>query len=97
MFRHVALFKFKSHAPEFACGQLVADLAALPNQVPEIVNWSTGCNELNIDLAYDVAVIGDFADKDALLRYFKHPAVQALLERIEDLCASRVSVDYSAP
>ena len=57
MFRHVALFKFKSHAPEFACGQLVADLAALPNQVPEIVNWSTGCNELNIDLAYDLSLI----------------------------------------
>ncbi|MBK6430243.1 MAG: Dabb family protein [Anaerolineae bacterium] len=72
-------------------------MAAAQNQVPEIVNWSTGCNELNIDLAYDMAVVGDFADKDALLRYFKHPAVQALLQRIEELCASRVSVDYSAP
>lgn len=96
MFRHVVSLKFKTHVPEAECQQLVRDLADLPNEVPEIVHWSTGCNELNIDLAYDVAVVGDFADRDALLRYFKHPAVQSVLRKIEHLCSSRISVDYSA-
>ncbi|MBK9613911.1 MAG: Dabb family protein, partial [Dehalococcoidia bacterium] len=52
---------------------------------------------LKIDLAYDMAVVGDFADKGALLRYFKHPAVQGAAPEDRRAAASRVSVDYSAP
>jgi hypothetical protein len=95
MFRHVVSLKFKTHEPEAECKQLVRDLADLPNQVPEILHWSTGCNEINIDLAYDVAIVGDFENREALLRYFKHPAVQAVLAKIDRLCSSRISVDYS--
>ena len=96
MFRHVVSLKFKTHEPEAECQQLIRDLADLPNRVPEILHWSTGRNALNIDLAYDVAVVGDFEDRDALLRYFKHPAVQAVLTKIDHLCSSRISVDYTS-
>ncbi len=94
MLRHVALLKFKAHEPETACQKLLQDLAELPTKVPEILAWSTGCNELNIEAAYDAAIVGDFEDKEALLRYFRNPAVQSVLQQMDRVCASRVSVDF---
>ncbi len=36
----------------------------------------------------------DFADKEALLRYYRHPAVRAVIDQIVSVAASRISVDF---
>lgn len=94
MIRHVACFKFRTHEPQERIADLMKNLAAVPNQVPEVIHWSFGTNVLPIEFNYDAALVADFADKDALLRYYRHPVVRAVIDQIVDVAASRISVDF---
>lgn len=94
MIRHVACFKFRSHEPQERIDHLLRSLADVPHQVPEVINWSFGTNVLPIEFNYDAALVADFADKEALLRYYRHPTVRAVIDEIVSVAASRVSVDF---
>lgn len=94
MIRHVACFKFRTHEPQNRITHLLNSLADVPNHVPEVINWSVGTNVLPIEFNYDAALVADFADKDALLRYYRNPVVRAVLDEIVSVAASRISVDF---
>lgn len=94
MIRHVACFKFRAHEPQNRIEHLLKSLADVPNHVPEVISWSFGANVLPIEFNYDAALVADFADKDALLRYYRHPVVKAVIDEIVSVAASRISVDF---
>jgi hypothetical protein len=94
MIRHVACFKFRTHEPQEKVTDLLNNLAAIPDQVPDVINWTVGTNVLPIEFNYDAALVADFADKEALLRYYRHPAVRAVIDQIVSVAASRISVDF---
>jgi len=73
--RHIVLFKFKDgiswrDAEARAAEELTH---SHPAHIPEIVGWQAGRNVAERQDSYDFAVIGDFADRDALERYMIHP------------------------
>ncbi|QLQ06322.1 MAG: Dabb family protein [Anaerolineae bacterium] len=94
MIRHVACFKFRTHELPSRITDLMNNLAAIPDQVPEVISWSVGTNVLPIEFNYDAALVADFADKDALLRYYRNPAVRAVIDQIISVAANRISVDF---
>ncbi|GHF31008.1 Dabb family protein [Streptomyces griseoluteus] len=73
--RHVVLFKFKDGINWSDPRAEEAEAATLrhPLHIPEIANWSCGRNTAARSIAHDFAVIGDFADRDAVHRYLTHP------------------------
>ncbi|MDQ0794225.1 Dabb family protein [Streptomyces sp. B1I3] len=46
---------------------------AHPQHIPDIESWTAGRNTTVREVAHDFAVIGRFADRDALERYQTHP------------------------
>lgn len=75
MIRHIVLFKFKDgFSWENAEAKAAEELTlSHPAHIPDIAAWQAGRNVAERPDSYDFAVIGDFADRDALQRYMVHP------------------------
>ncbi|GGM06052.1 hypothetical protein GCM10010129_57160 [Streptomyces fumigatiscleroticus] len=73
--RHVVLFKFKDGVSwsDPRAAEAEAATRQHPRHIPDIVNWQCGRNVAERSIAHDFALIGDFADQDAVARYLVHP------------------------
>ncbi|MFF3909514.1 Dabb family protein [Streptomyces sp. NPDC001848] len=69
------LFKFKDGVSwsDFRAQEAEAATRQHPQHIPDIVNWQCGRNVADRLVAHDFALIGDFADRDAVARYLVHP------------------------
>jgi hypothetical protein len=85
------LISVPDDAPEGAVDDLVADLRALPAQIPEIAGYVVGVDLALAEGNADVAVIGRYASPEDLRTYIDHPAHQAVVrDRIRAIGASTV-------
>lgn len=73
--RHIVLFKFKDGVTWSDPRAEEAEAATLghPQRIPDIKSWQCGRNVADRPIAHDFALIGDFADPDAVARYLVHP------------------------
>lgn len=72
----------------------IADrLLALEGVVPEILSISAGPEAL-YEQNWDVAVVADFAGREALERYQIHPAHQEVVAYVRSVVSGRVAVDF---
>ena len=95
MFRHTVLLKLSDDATEEHKAAIREALAALPAAIPEIEAYTIGTNAGDRPDNYDIAVIGDFADKAAYQVYAEHPAhVGAIQEHIAPILAGRAAVQF---
>lgn len=73
--------------------KIAAELHALKGVVPEILDLHAGP-----DVArggnWDVTLVADFADRDALQRYVAHPAHQLVVTYVRGVVADRAAVDF---
>jgi hypothetical protein len=73
--------------------KIAADLTALRGVIPEILDIHVGPDVVG-DGNWDVAIVADFADTDALRAYIVHPAHQAVVTYIRSIVSGRVAVDF---
>ena len=93
--RHVVAWKMA--APDAAtraahAREIAERLKALVGVVPTIGTLTAGANV--VDGNWDVALVADFADKDALDAYAVHPAHQEVVAFVRGVVGDRVAVDF---
>jgi len=98
MLKHIVLFKLKEKAEGAARGdnanKLKRELEALPAKIPQIMRMEVGLNAVPSEAAYDVAIYSEFADKDALAIYQKHPEHMKVVELVKKIVEGRAVTDY---
>jgi quinol monooxygenase YgiN len=98
MVKHIVMLRLK---PE-AHGNTRADNArlikqkieALRDQIPGIVRLEVGLDYSATDQSADLVLYSEFASREALDGYQKHPAHQAILPFIAEARSERLLVDY---
>jgi hypothetical protein len=80
MIRHLVLFKLQSDLPESAAVLIFAALKALQQQMPGIINISTGkdASPEGLQRGHTHGFTVDFVDAAARDAYLPHPAHQKL-------------------
>ncbi|WP_088655712.1 Dabb family protein [Geofilum rhodophaeum] len=97
MIKHVVLFKFKAEVRQEA-GQeqllsLKKELEMLKVHIPELKHIEAGINA-NPKEEYDLALLTEFADWQALQVYVVHPDHQKVAKKIRAILEERACVDY---
>ena len=98
MIRHVVMWKLKNHAeghsrPENAARMAVM-LESLPARIPEIKGLQVGFDVVRGEGSYDVVLVADFDDLEALGRYQRHPDHVKVAEFVTKVRDSRAAVDF---
>ncbi len=95
MFRHVAVFRWADDAPPARRADAIEALRRLADEVADIGRLSVGSDAGLAEGNADVAVVVDFADRDAYARYTVDPRhVAVLTDYIRPILAERVAVQY---
>lgn len=97
--RHIVLWKLAADDADtraLHAEQIAERLLALKGVVTEIDHIEVGRNVAYPQSNWDVALISEFADVEALERYQVHPAHQEAAGFIRSVVAERSSVDYPA-
>ncbi|MEO8424366.1 MAG: Dabb family protein [Actinomycetota bacterium] len=92
MLRHVAMFKFKESATQEQKDAARDALLALQGQVPTLLKMTAGHNVRDNPNNWDMVLVADFDDVDALEAYFAHPVMNAA----SDLVASVTQKEITA-
>jgi hypothetical protein len=98
LLKHIVMFKLK----EAALGADKAEnlqrvrwqLVALKDKLAEIKSFEVGVNVTNSGAAYDLALLSEFDSQTALLSYQSHPEHLKVAEFVQEVCESRIVVDY---
>ena len=98
MITHLVLFRFKPgiDRDDRRLAAVLAAMAALPRQIPEIKGWQHGFNVVTDADAWDYALQASFASEMDLHTYFDHPAHRPVLQQwmaIADLAFADVVND----
>lgn len=75
-------------------GEIRDRLLTLPGQVPEIRSYEVGVNDAGAADNFDVVLVAEFDDEDALGRYATNPVHQAVAVFIKSVVDGRSAVDY---
>ncbi|WP_245958677.1 Dabb family protein [Microbacterium bovistercoris] len=97
MIRHVVMWKLASEdAAERAeqAAEVARRLNALDGVVPQLRAVRAGANAVPIDSNWDVALVADVDDVEALDAYQVHPAHVEAAGYIRSVVESRVAVDF---
>ena len=94
MIKHIVFFKFKPEAAEADIIDLGQSLKALPELISEVLSFSCGRDVIRSERSYDMALVANFADLEALNRYQVHPEHQVVIAKVKRLADSVVAVDY---
>jgi hypothetical protein len=69
-------------------------LEELPQHIPQIKELQLGINIIPSAQAYDLVLIGEFADQHDLQTYIDHPEHQRVVKFLRSVHAGRVVVDF---
>ena len=96
MIRHIVLFRikdeYKSEIP-----QLVKNFYGMKGKIEGLVNLEAGADFLNSDRSYDVALVTEFVNREALDAYQTHPVHLPVKKRMGEVRVSSVACDYEIP
>lgn len=94
--RHIVLWKLAAEDADtraLHAEQIAERLGALPAQIPEIRGLQVGPNVAYPQTNWDVALIADFDDVEALEAYQVHPAHQEAGAFVRSVVSDRAAVD----
>jgi hypothetical protein len=95
MIKHIVCFKLKDSATKQETARHVKQqIELLPGMIPEIKRMEVGINFVDAPVAYDVALYADFASREALDTYVKHPDHLKVGQSIGQYIDKAVVVDY---
>ncbi len=98
MIKHIVMFKVRNLPTnlekERNIQRIKTMLEALPPKIHEIKFFEVGVNFANNGLAYDLVLNSAFASKEDLLSYQRHPEHLKVADFVNQVCESRVVVDY---
>ncbi|MDT8308258.1 MAG: Dabb family protein [Bacteroidales bacterium] len=97
MLRHIVMFKLKgtkeAEKKQYS-QQLKSAIEALPESVEQVKFMEVGENINQNPSAYDLVLVSDFENEEALNIYRNHPEHVKVIEIIQSLVASIHVVDY---
>ena len=96
MLNHIVLMKFKPGVADARIRQLESTLDDLPNHIIEIQTYEFGQDVLHTDRSWDFALVSGFANLEAMQRYQRHPAHQAVVALLHELCDRTACVDFES-
>ena len=95
MVRHLVMFRLKDKPERQENAQKLKEaLEALEESIPEVKSIETGLNINEKSTAYDLVLISDFDNEDALERYRLHPEHKKVLELISEINEDIAAIDY---
>jgi hypothetical protein len=99
MIRHVVIWKFKQTADGYDrltnMERVKGELEALPKRMPGVIRrLEVGLNDLENGTNYDLVLIADFDDYQALDVYLKHPEHLKVADLVTKVRENRVAADY---
>jgi hypothetical protein len=97
--RHIVLWKLAADDADtraLHAEQIEERLLGLRAVIDEIEHLEIGRNVVSPQTNWDVALVSQFADADALERYQVHPAHQEVAAFVRSVVAERACVDYPA-
>ncbi len=97
MIRHVVSWKLAATDDDVRAEQaatIAHGLQSLPASIPEILSLEVGTNVLNPGANFDLVLIADYEDADALARYVAHPEHEKVASYIRSVVADRSAVDF---
>lgn len=95
--RHVVSWRLAAADPAAKAGHAAAirsGLEGLPALVHDIRSLEVGVNSVPSDGNWDLVLIADFDDADALARYTAHPEHQKVAAFIRSVTDKRSAVDF---
>jgi hypothetical protein len=94
MIAHIVFFKCKDQAN---AAEIKTRLETLPAQIPQIIKYELGLDELKSARSFHLALYSQFESYETLAIYQEHPAHQAFLPFIREVSEVLHSVDYTLP
>lgn len=95
---HIVLVKTVDGATDEQLDEVVAALAALPAQIPEIRSYSVGRDRGLLPGNWDMAVTGTFDSPEDFGAYVAHPAHQRVVrQHLDPVSAQRIRVQFDSP
>lgn len=92
MIRHIVFTKFANPQEDVPAARAL--LAALPEQIPEIVSLETGADFLHSQRSFDLALTVVFRTREDLETYDQHPAHAQVRAFIRGHRTATATVDY---
>ncbi|SEN94201.1 MULTISPECIES: Dabb family protein [unclassified Paenibacillus] len=100
MYEHLVAFKLNDKITTVKQQELVAQLLALQEQIPGIVDLTAGVNvteETDHIQGFTLGLRVTFEDQEALRAYGPHPAHQAFVTSLNEWVENVIVVDYPIP
>lgn len=95
MVEHVVLFKTTPAATPEQKQRMIAELAALKEKIPGIVDLTVGENFSARNQGFDIGLVVRFVDRAALEVYLPHPAHRGCVDTyVAPIKADVIVVDY---
>ena len=98
MVKHIVMWKLKDSAEgnskEENANIIKRKLEALSDKIEEIEGIEVGLDFNGSEMAYDVALYSEFANREALDTYQKHPDHLEAAGFVRSVVQARVVVDY---
>jgi hypothetical protein len=94
MVRHVVMFKFKPETDTRARVDFARMLTGLKDDVEVIQSLEIGQDFLKSPRSYDILLVVDLEDEEALKIYAGHPDHQPVLKRASEICQHVAVLDY---
>jgi len=95
MMTHVVLLKPKAAATDEEMAALFESIQALQATIPGLLAVSVGANRSAYHRGYTYGIIMHFSDETHLQAHHPHPAHQAVVEKLDQLCDE--SIDFDLP
>jgi heme-degrading monooxygenase HmoA len=100
MIKHIVMWKLKDHAEgadrAANAAEMKRRLDTCAGIVPGMLKFEVVLAQPGLEATYDVVLYSEFASKDALEAYAKHPAHQAVVPFIGAVRDARQCMDYEA-
>ena len=93
MLKHVVTWKMKEENKAENMKKIKEMLEALVGVIEEIKSLQVGINENGGE--YDIILITDFENKEALATYDAHPSHQEVRKFVRSVVETRIAVDYN--
>jgi hypothetical protein len=94
MIRHIVVAKFKPETPPAEIKEVLDGLRKLPEQIPDIIGYEFGLDEVHGERSYDFALVSTFQDIEAQNRYQVNPIHLAVARRLRAASQHLVTVDF---
>lgn len=96
MIIHVALFKWKPEVASDDADQVISDIRALKEKIPEITSVYAGKNFSKSAKDYTHAVVVTFNNREGLQTYRNHPMHQPIADLCDRMEADSVGFDFDS-